>query len=442
MDNVVFARALMGISLAFHIIYATIGIGLPLLLMIAEGLSLRTGNKVYHQLARRWIRSASVLFAIGAVSGTVITFELGFLWPNFMSFAGGLIGPAFSMEGFAFFTEAIFLGLYLYGSHRLSPRAQFLVTIPITLASAASALFVISANSWMNTPAGFQLVNGQPQNVDPVAAFLNPAWLHEALHGTLAAYVATGFAVAGVYAYALLRQTRSRHNELGLMLAMSVVLVATPLMLVTGDYNARFLAQAEPAKLAAAESLFKTTQGAPLTIGGLSDPATHTIKYGIRIPKLLSLLAFHDPNATVTGLDSFPQDAIPDPRIVHPAFDVMVGSFFLLILALVLFWWRCWRDHYVPRGRWTLLAMLLASPFGMIALEAGWVVTEFGRQPWIVMQLMRVDQAVTPRPEIPIVFMLFVIVYITLSIGLVLLLRPGPARTALPSPVEVFRAKS
>jgi cytochrome d ubiquinol oxidase subunit I len=212
MDNILSARALMGISLGFHIIYATIGIGLPFMLMIAEGLSLRTGDDTYHRIARAWIRPAAVLFAIGAVSGTILSFELGILWPGFMAFSGAMIGLAFSMEGFAFFTEAIFLALYIYGERRLSRRMQFFCTIPLTISAAISALFVISANSWMNTPTGFRLVDGNLVDVNPLKAFANPAWAHEAVHGTLAAYVATGFAVAGFYAAALLRGRVSEHN--------------------------------------------------------------------------------------------------------------------------------------------------------------------------------------------------------------------------------------
>lgn len=431
MDTVLYARALMGISLAFHIVYATLGVGLPLLLMLAEGLSLVTGKEEYHTMARGWIRSASVLFAIGAVSGTILSFELGFLWPEFMSFAGGLIGPAFTMEGFAFFTEAIFLGIYLYGTRRLSRRAQFLATIPIAVASAASAAFVISANAWMNTPVGFEIVNGQLANVNPLAAFFNPAWAHEAIHGTLAAYAATGVAVAGYYALALLRGNRTRTTELGLMLAMSVSLVVVPLMLVSGDNNARFIAENEKPKLAAAEGLFHTTAQAPLTIGGIPNLETETMDYGIALPGMLSLLAFHDFNATVTGLDAFPKNEIPDPRLVHPAFDVMIGSFGVMMLALALFWWRRWRDKRVPQGRWTLWAVLGASPFGIIALEAGWLVTEFGRQPWIITQYMRVEQAVTPRGEVGLVLALFLGVYVALTIGLILLLRPGRKQAAV-----------
>jgi cytochrome d ubiquinol oxidase subunit I len=429
MDNLLSARALMGISLGFHIIYATIGIGLPFMLMIAEGLSLRTGDETYHRIARAWIRPAAVLFAIGAVSGTILSFELGILWPGFMAFSGAMIGLAFSMEGFAFFTEAIFLALYIYGERRLSRRMQFFCTIPLTLAAAISALFVISANSWMNTPTGFRMAGGNLVEVNPMKAFANPAWAHEAVHGTLAAYVATGFAVAGFYAAALLRGQVSEHNKRALTLALAVGSVCLPLMLFSGDWAASSVAHYQKAKLAAMEAHFTTMRGAPLIIGGWPDPAKSKVLYGIEIPKLLSFLAYRDFNAVVKGLDAFPPDDVPDPRLVHPFFDLMVGSFFIMFAAAAWFWWLRWRRSEIPTGKWPLLALLFASPFGIIALESGWLVTEFGRQPWIVHGYMRVSEGATPSTGIGIVLIVFLLLYIALTVALLrLLLRPSPGR--------------
>ncbi len=422
MDNVLAARALMGISLGFHIIYATIGIGLPLMLMIAEGISLRTRDELYHHLARRWIRPAGVLFAIGAVSGTILSFELGLLWPRFMAFSGPLIGLPFSMEGFAFFTEAIFLALYIYGEKRLSRRALFFCTIPLTVASAASAAFVISANAWMNTPAGFRLLNGALVDVRPFQAMANQAWAHEAVHGTLAAYVATGFAMAGVYAAALLRGRNSDHDKRALTLALAVASLSLPLMLVSGDWAAVTLAVQQKPKLAAMEALFTTTRGAPLVIGGWPDPASGKVLYGIEVPKLLSLLAHRDPDAVVEGLDAFPPGTTPDPRLVHPFFELMVASFSIMLAAALWFWWVYWRLREAPLGKWLLRALLFASPFGMIALESGWLVTEFGRQPWIAQGHMRVAAGVTPQSGIDLMFFTFLLLYLALTAGLLRLL--------------------
>ncbi len=422
MDTVFSARALMGISLGFHIIYATIGIGLPFMLMIAEWLSLRTGNEVYHQMARRWIRPAGVLFAIGAVSGTILSFELGLLWPRFMAFSGALIGLPFSMEGFAFFTEAIFLALYIYGERRLSRRMLFFCTIPLTISAAASAVFVISTNAWMNTPTGFHPVNGSLTDVHPLRALANPAWAHEAVHGTLAAYVATGFAMAGVYALSLLRERASEYSKRALTLSLAVAGICLPLMLISGDWAAYFVANHQKPKLAAMEALFETTQGAPLIVGGWPDPASGKVLYGIEIPRLLSFLAHRDLNAVVEGLDAFPPGTTPDPRLVHPFFDLMVGSFFIMLSAAAWFWWLRWRRKETPGDRWLLRAILFASPFGMVALESGWLVTEFGRQPWIVTGHMRVAQGATPQAGIGLVFATFLVVYIALTVGLLRLL--------------------
>jgi cytochrome d ubiquinol oxidase subunit I len=426
MDNLIAARALMGISLGFHIIYATIGIGLPLMLMLAEGLSLRTGDELYHQMARRWIRPAGLLFAIGAVSGTILSFELGFLWPRFMEQSGPLIGLPFWLEGYAFFLEAIFLGLYAYGGRRLSRRSLFFCTIPLTLAAAASAVFVISANAWMNTPAGFRLEGGVLTQVDPLRALMNPAWFHQALHGTIAAYTATGFALAGIYALALLRNRAPAYGRKALVLALGVGSFSLPLMLLSGHHSAVFLAKHQPAKLAAAEGLFATRSGAPLVIGGWPDPKAQAIRYGIEIPNFLSILAFGKADAVVTGLDAFAPDEIPDPRLVHPFFNLMVASWSLMAGIAAWFWWVRWRKGERPLDRPLLWGMVLAAPFGMIALESGWLVTEFGRQPWIIQGVMRVEEGVTPNPGMGVVFLIFIAVYAVLTVGLLQMLLRSP----------------
>ena len=435
MDTLPSARALMGVSLGFHIIYAALGVGLPLLFMIAEGLSLRTGDELYHRLARRWARTAAVLFAIGAVSGTILSFELGLLWPEFMRFAGPVIGMPFSLEGFAFFTEAIFLGLYLYGDRRLSRRALFLCTIPATVAAAASAVFVISANAWMNTPQGFTIVDGRVVDVDPWRAMFNPAMPYEAVHGTLASYIATTFAIAGVYAYALLRGQRSEYNARALTLALSLAAVLLPLQFISGDLSARFLAHEEPAKFAAMEAVFETQRGAPLLLGGWPDPDTGEVRFGIEIPKALSFLAAEDFNAEVRGLNDFPPGTTPDPRLVHLFFDLMVGSFTLMLLATVWFWWRRWRERAVPAGRCLLRALVAAAPLGFVALESGWMVTEFGRQPWVVQGYLRTAEGVTPRSGIDVIFVAFLLVYIALTAGLLWLLLRGPFTPRTGNPV-------
>jgi len=421
-DTVTSARTLMGMSLGFHICFAAIGIGLPLLLLIAEGIALRTGDETYRQMAKRWGRVAAVLFAVGAVSGTILSFEFGLLWPTWMDFSGGIIGFPFALEGFAFFIEAIFLGLYIYGWDRLSPKAHWLCTIPLVVSSALSAFFVISANGWMNQPEGFEVVNGKAVNVDPIAAMFNAAMPYEVTHGALASYVATGFAVAGVYAIAMLRGDRSEYVRKALVLGLAVAAVFTPLQIISGDLSARFLAHNQPEKFAAMEGQFETEKGAPLRIGGFPDTENKTMRYAIEIPNLGSFMAFDDFDAEVRGLNSFPQDEIPDPRLVHYPFQAMVGiGFFMLFVAawvLGIAWWR----KRIDPGRLQLLAIAATLPLGFVAIEAGWFVTEFGRQPWIIYHLMRTDEAATPREGIGFILLVFILVYIALTAGLALVL--------------------
>jgi len=430
MDTVTSARALMGMSLAFHICFSAIGIGLPLLLTIAEGISLRTGNKLYLDMAKRWTRVAAVLFAVGAVSGTILSFEFGLLWPTWMDFSGAIIGFPFALEGFAFFTEAIFLGIYIYGWDRLSPRAHWLCSIPITVASALSAFLVISANAWMNHPRGFEVVDGKAVNVDPLAAMFNSAMPLQAVHGAIASYVAAGFAVAGIYAVAMLRGDRSEYNRRALVLGMAVGVIAAAAQLVSGDLSARYLAHSEPEKFAAMEGQFQTEKGMPLRIGGFPDLGAKTTRGAIEIPKLGSFLAFEDFNAEVRGLDAFPENDIPDARLVHYPFQAMVGIGTFLLVVGAWFFGLAWLRRRIDPGRWLLRAIALGAPLGFVAIEAGWFVTEFGRQPWIIYHLMRTEDAATPRDGVVYLFVVFLLVYLALTAGLLLLLlRPGSQRT-------------
>jgi cytochrome d ubiquinol oxidase subunit I len=325
LTDLFFARSQMALSLAFHIVFAAVGIGMPLLMAVAEGLYLRRREALYRDLARRWANGTAIL-AVGAVSGTVLSFELGLLWPGFMEYAGGIIGMPFSLEGFAFFTEAIFLGIYLYGWDRIPPLLHWLAGIMVAVSGMASGVFVVTVNAWMNAPTGFDVVDGRVTNIDPIAAMLNPASLHQVIHMILAAYVATAFAVAAVHAFFLLRDRANAFHRRAFAIALTVAAIGSPLQIVSGDLIARMVAVRQPAKFAAMEAHYRTEAGAPLTIGGIPDDATMTTRYAIRIPFGLSLLAWGDPRATVRGLDSVPRDEWPNTRIVHWAFDVMVGA--------------------------------------------------------------------------------------------------------------------
>jgi cytochrome bd ubiquinol oxidase subunit I len=422
MSDLMVARTQMATALGFHIIFAAIGIGLPLLMVIAEGISLRTGNPHYMALAKRWSKAFAITFAVGAVSGTILSFLLGLLWPRFMEYAGGIIGMPFSMEGFAFFIEAIFLGIYLYSWDKISPRAHWLSGIPVAIAGALSGIFVVSANAWMNSPAGFDIVDGEVRNVDPVAAMLNSAWPQQALHMTLAAYTATTFGVAGVYAWGMLRGRGTAYHEAALKLAMGVGVVVSILQAISGDISAHWVAHNQPVKLAAMEGLFETTERAPLTIGGIPDPESRTTRWGIEIPGGLSFLADRDINAEIQGLNDFPMDEQPDPRPVHLAFQTMVGIGTTLIVGSVTFWFVAWRRKAVQPGPWILRGLVLLAPLGFVAIEAGWIVTEVGRQPWVIQGVMRTEDAVTQVPNQFISLWGFTIIYALLGVTLVWLL--------------------
>jgi cytochrome d ubiquinol oxidase subunit I len=413
----------MGTSLAFHILFSALGVGLPLLLCIAEGLALKNKDPNWMLLTRRWAKAAAILFAIGAVSGTILSFELGLLWPTYTKFAGAVVGLPFALEGFAFFLEAIFLGLYLYGWDRLSPRAHWLCSFPIWISGLASAWFIVSVNSWMNTPAGFVIKGGKVVDINPLQAMLNPSTPYETIHMMLSCYVATGFGVAAVYAFAMLRGKRTAYHWNALRLALAMGAIAIPLQIISGDANARFLLDAQPTKLAAMEGLFTTTSGAPLTIGGLVDPKTGRVYYAIEIPKGLSILATGNPNSTIRGLNDFPRSNWPVIEATHFSFDAMVGSGFFALLIGMLFWLFAWRKKRAwQENRWMLLGILLAGPLTFMAIEFGWMVTEFGRQPWVITGFLRTAQAVTTAPGLNISFLVFSLVYILLSFALIRLL--------------------
>jgi len=394
----------MALSLGFHIVFAEIGIAMPLLMVLAEWRWQRSGDPVYLQLARRWAKGTAVLFAVGAVSGTVLSFELGLLWPEFMRLAGPVVGIPFSLEGFAFFTEAIFLGVYLYGWERVSPRAHLLAGLIVALSGAASALFVVIVNAWMNTPAGLTVDAGRVVSVDPIAGMLNPSSVQQVLHMLLAAYASTGLAVAGIHAAVLLRRRDVAFHSHALMLALTIAIPSSLLQPVSGDLSARTVARWQPVKLAAMEALLETQRGAPLHVGGV-----------IEIPRGLSLLAFHDPDAEVRGLDAFPDGDRPPVAPVHVAFQLMVilGTLMALVCA--------WAAVVIARqqtiaGRPSLLAALVAlTPAGFIATEAGWTVTEVGRQPWVIGGVLRTADAVTPMPGLAVPLVLFALVYVCLA---------------------------
>ncbi|HUF11870.1 MAG TPA: cytochrome ubiquinol oxidase subunit I [Longimicrobiales bacterium] len=423
MTDLFAARSQMAVSLAFHIVFAAIGIGMPLLMVLSEAIWLRTRDAVWLDITHAWARGVAVFFAVGAVSGTVLSFELGLLWPGFMEYAGAIVGMPFSLEGFAFFTEAIFLGIYLYGWNRVSPRAHWWAGVAVAVSGAASALFVLAVNGWMNAPLGFEHTPGGPVSIDPVAAMLNPYWITNTVHMLIAAFMATAFGAAGIHALMLLRDPAHPFHRRALGLCLVVGGVAAVAQPLSGDVTARIVAEQQPAKFAAMEGHFETQACAPLRIGGWPDLERRETRYALEIPCGLSFLATHDPNAVIVGLNDFPADEVPDTRVVHIAFQVMVACA-MAMLALGLFaGFHALRHRTLPIQPWFLRALVLAAPLGFIAIEAGWVVTEVGRQPWIIYGIMRTADAVTPMPGLVVPFTVFTLLYVLLSVVVVVVMR-------------------
>lgn len=427
MNPLLAARAQMEVSLAFHMVFAAVGIGLPLLMVLAEALGHRTGDARWLALARRQARVTAVLFAIGAVSGTALSFELGLLWPRFMRLAGPVVGPTFALEGYAFFLEAIFLGLYLYGWERLSPRAHLLAGAGVATTGLLSGAVVVAVNAWMQCPPPASLVT-----LDPWATFRSAAWINMAVHSTLSCYVSVGFAVAGAAAWSLLRGRPGDWHRPALSLSLSVASAAAVLQLASGDRLAKMVAVTQPVKLAAMEAHFHTARGAAIAVGGLVDQDAVTLRGALVVPKALSVLAFGDPDAAVRGLNEFPRDLWPRVAVVHTAFDVMVGAGALLVALSAAWWaWR-WRTRATPDAPVPvalLRALVLGSPLGFVALEAGWLVTEAGRQPWTIQGVLRTADAATRSPHAAVTFAAFSALYALLGavvVGMLLHLARTP----------------
>jgi cytochrome d ubiquinol oxidase subunit I len=377
-----------------------------------------------------------VLFAAGAVSGTLLSFEMGILWPGLMDRFGEVYGFPFVLEGFAFFIEAIFVGVYLFGWDRLSPRAHVLSAVPMVVSGMAGAFFVVAANAWMNNPTGFRLdAQGRVVDAQPWAAMFGPSTWPQVVHMLLAAYMVTGFTIASVYAVGMLRGRRERHHRLGLVIPLALAAAVTPVQIGVGDWIANTVADNQPAKLAAMEGQFETTAGAPLSVGGLY--VDDELRYALEIPNGLSLLVHHDPDGVVPGLEEFPADERPPVNVVHLSFDVMVGLGSALLLVSLWFGWTWWRHRRLPHTPWFLRAVAVSGVAAVVAMEAGWVVTEVGRQPWTVYGILRTTDAVSPAPGLWLGFYAVVAVYAVLTALTVYVLRRLAVRPDTPAPQEV-----
>lgn len=416
MNDVFFARAQMGLSLAFHIIFASVGVAMPVLMVIADVLHLRTKKSVYRKLAKHWAKGTAVLFAVGAVSGTVLSFELGLLFPGFMRHAGALVGLPFSLEGIAFFTEAIFLGIYLYGYGRV-PRVLHIASgVLVAVSGLASAVFVTMANAWMNAPLGFRVEGGALVDIDPFAAMKTPFALHEVTHMALAAYLGTAAAAAALHAVGLLRNPKSELHQRALAICLALAVPSAFAQPLVGHFAGQQVAVYQPLKLAAIEGLEKTQSHAPITVGP------------IEIPSGLSILAFNDPAAVVRGLDAFPRADHP-PASVRIFFQIMVASG--TVLAGVAGWTvlRWLRRRELAASRRYLQALVVTGPLGFIATEAGWMVTELGRQPFTIYGVLRTSDAASPMPGLVVPFATFALVYAGLGWLTVVVLRQQIAVT-------------
>jgi cytochrome d ubiquinol oxidase subunit I len=415
MTDLFAARSQMAISLGFHIVFAAIGIAMPFFMAVSHWRWLTTKNPVYLQLTKAWSKGVAIFFATGAVSGTVLSFELGLLWPKFMEHAGAIIGMPFSWEGTAFFLEAIALGVFLYGWGRIDPWLHWGSGLVVGVSGVLSGLFVICANGWMNAPAGFEWIDGRAAGVDPWAAMFNRAAWRQGLHMTIAAFCATGFAVAGIHAIGLLKNPASVLHAEAFKIALTIGASAAVLQPLQGDRLAKQTAVLQPAKLAAMESLFQTSQPAPLIIGGFPSETTESVRFGIHIPRLLSFLAHGDFEAEVIGLDQFPREHRPPVTVTHIAFQIMIaiGTFLAAVGALALF--ALWKKRLFLRRRAALQLLGLCTPLGFVAIEAGWIVTEVGRQPWIIYGIMKTKDALTPMPGLVYPMALITGIYLLLS---------------------------
>jgi cytochrome d ubiquinol oxidase subunit I len=407
---------MQALSFAVHIPLVCFGIAFPAFVLYLEWRYLRSGDDVYRRLARRWTKVMTALFAAGVVTGTILSFEMGLLWPNFTGTFGSVFGLGFAIEGFSFFAEAIFIGIYVYGWNRMSPRAHFLSGIPIVVAGFTGSWMVISVNGWMNHPTGFQLDHGRVVDVHPLTAlFANGYVWHEVVHMYIAGYMVTGFVVAGAYAVGKLRGRWGQYERIALAVPLAAATLASVAQVFVGDWNGRDVAVSQPTKLAAFEGLGQTTKGAPVHILGWYSNGH--VEYGIPIPRLLSLLAFHSSSATVEGLDAVAPADRPPVNVVRYSFQTMVGIGTMLALLSVVYLAVRLRRRRLPESAWFYLTLAAAAPLSVVALIAGWVTTEVGRQPWVVYRVMRTSAAVTGASGIPVGYATLAAVYLALAAG-------------------------
>jgi cytochrome d ubiquinol oxidase subunit I len=439
-ENLYPARMQMALSLGWHIVFSCLGVAFPVIAVFAEWRARRTNDPVLDELAHTWAKAMGVLFAAGAVSGTLLTFEMGILWPGLMNTYGEIFGFPFVLEGFSFFIEAIFVGIYLFGWNRMSPRAHMLSAVPMVLAGMAGTFFVVAANAWMNNPVGFDVApDGSLTNVSPIRGMFSASMPPQVVHMWIAAYMVTGFGIASVYAVGRLRgpkgdKRRDRYHRYGMLIPLTVGAIFAPIQIGVGDWIAGTVAELQPTKLAAMEADYRTQAGAPLSLGGIYyDNELH---YSLEVPYGLSLLIHHDPNGVVPGLEETPEENRPPVNVVHLAYNVMVGSGSALLGLALLYGFAWWKRRSWLDSRLFLGAVALSGIAAVAALETGWITTEVGRQPWIVYGHLRTTDAVSPAPGLYLGFYAVVAIYAVLTVFTVYVLRRLATRHDVPAPYE------
>ncbi|MGA9226194.1 MAG: cytochrome ubiquinol oxidase subunit I [Mesobacillus sp.] len=419
-ESVFFSRVLTELTLSFHIIYATIGVGIPLMIMIAQWVGIKKQDEHYILMARRWTRGFVITVAVGVVTGTAIGLQLSLLWPNFMELAGNVIALPLFMETFAFFFEAIFLGIYLYTWDRFeNQKKHLLLLIPVAIGASFSAVFITIVNAFMNAPQGFDLMNGQLVNINPVLAMFNPAMPTKVAHVLATAYMTSAFVLASIGAYRLLKGSNHVYHKKALFLTLKIGLVFSIAAAVIGDFSGKYLAEYQPEKLAAAEWHFETHEGAPLMLYGVLDDGE--VKYAIKVPYALSILAHSNPNAEVIGLDQFKEDEIP-PLYIHYLFDSMVTIGMWLTALSLLYVLGVWFKMSFIHVRWFRWLLVLGGPLSILAIELGWWLAEVGRQPWILRGILRTEEAATTSGQVDTMLLMFAGLYLILGIGSVVVL--------------------
>jgi cytochrome bd ubiquinol oxidase subunit I len=427
-SNLLAAREMMAFTLGFHILLVPLGVALPAITLIANWRGVRKRDDVALLLARRWSKVMAVTFAVGAITGTVLSFELGLLWPGLMGKFGDVFGLGFNIEASAFFLEAILIAIYIYGWDRLSHRAHLWTGVPIPFVSMIGAASIVAANSWLNTPQGFTLgSDGLPKDIDVASALFTPAFPYEFAHMIIAAYLGAGFLVASVYAVGMLRGRNDRYHRLGFLIPFTVAAILTPVQLVVGDQITRMVIRDQPVKFAAIEGVQQSGNHEPEALfgylpgNGQDDDAS--IEYAIKIPDLASFLTGGSADTEIKGLNTVKPDDRPPVNIVHLAFDVMVLTASALALLVLWFGFVWWRRRRLPKTRWFLRCAAVSGVALLVTIEAGWIVTEVGRQPWIVYNVLRTKDAVTDHGGIWISFALIVVVYLLVAVGLITALR-------------------